>query len=502
MTGVVARWIERLESDSRVPWALAFVWCAAGIYLVLSDRFLHDEGLLTYYFAAMALEQPAALLFMQKSRPILSAFYAPAAASGFNAFLVLHMGVAALAIPLIGDLSRRLGHRAPNVAALVVATSPLFIAAGASGVSNSDATTLSALCLWLLMGRQRPGLAGVTLGLACLARYELALLIPILWIWAVKRDQLLPLAAGTLMAPAAYWAAGILYHRHALWWLMYPPSLTHANPASPLFDAGAYGASTEEISYSLLAVSPALVLLPLLVLVGLRSREWALAAFVLAFLAFILGLPQVGLFNFDTTPRYLLPVLPFVALLVGRTADLAVARQDGLRWASAVGAALLVAAPVWLLERTGLAFDPERAGLEPVAQWLEDPAQGFEGRTVVTNAHLLGPWTRRHGRLRGLEVRQMVLLDQLEELRTLTNPAVGQTDALLGALERHFYAEPVMPEDLHPDRLPEGTLLALGDDPRLNALLPDALWAGRLRTLLTLEGWRIAEVVPPGTIEP
>src|SRR5262249_52054146 len=76
-------------------WALAVVFAIAGIVDVVLARHLHDEGLLTFYFARMTADDPIAAFFLQKTRPPISALYAPFAAIGPLAFGIAHVLVAA-----------------------------------------------------------------------------------------------------------------------------------------------------------------------------------------------------------------------------------------------------------------------------------------------------------------------------------------------------------------------------------------------------------------------
>ncbi|MCA9634893.1 MAG: hypothetical protein KC420_02555, partial [Myxococcales bacterium] len=101
-----AAWI--LEAPA-AAWALALVALAFGLWSGLGDRYLHDEGLLTWHFAQVTLEAPAAALFWQKSRPLLAALYGPFAGLGQPVFTVIHVVIAALALLLLAGVARAIG---------------------------------------------------------------------------------------------------------------------------------------------------------------------------------------------------------------------------------------------------------------------------------------------------------------------------------------------------------------------------------------------------------
>ena len=89
----------------------------------------------------------------------------PVAPLGFTVFAIVHVLVCAAAIPMIAAVAERLGHRCPNVAAFVMASSPLLLVAAPAGHSNSDAVFGLVLALWLLVVRGSSFAAGAVLAL-------------------------------------------------------------------------------------------------------------------------------------------------------------------------------------------------------------------------------------------------------------------------------------------------------------------------------------------------
>ncbi|MCB9570236.1 MAG: hypothetical protein H6710_24000 [Myxococcales bacterium] len=292
-----AAWI--LEAPA-AAWALALVALAFGLWSGLGDRYLHDEGLLTWHFAQVTLEAPAAALFWQKSRPLLAALYGPFAGLGQPVFTVIHVVIAALALPLLAGVARAIGQRSPNLPALLVASSALWLACGPAGVSNSDALTGLCLALYLWLARGRPLAAGLLLGALLFARSEVAVFAGGIGLYALLRGpRRLALAIPAL--PAIYALLGALYHHDllpAIGLFNFDSSPRYLLPAlpfaalaiGPVIDGWREGGAGERATTLALAI--------------------ALALGLAAYLAAIRGLPAIGLFNFDSSPRYLLPALP------------------------------------------------------------------------------------------------------------------------------------------------------------------------------------------------
>jgi len=506
-----------------------------GLHAVQNDRYLNDEGLLTWFFAAMTLDDPVAVLFFQKSRPVLSALYAPVTVLGLQPFLIAHVIVATLAIPLTASLARGAGQRWPNLAAILLALSPLMLGAAPAGVSNADVVTGALLSLWLLERARRPLWAGAVLGALLLVRAEIGVLVVVLGAGALRSPAARRLLAGVAVVPLAYALAGIAYHQAPLWVLHFPPSLPSVNPGVPTAVTAQYGGTIDGLVSSLVLVTPAVALAALVPRDRLSSVERTAGAFVLLFVLLVRGLPLFGLFNFDDAPRYLVPTVPFVALLVGRLAGrwhdlpdrgalapvwLGALLVAGHFTEAATGSALLlwcvvgwaavlviaragrahlatgalvvgcVAGAFLLAPKTRLLRSADAVDLGHVAHVLVDH-RAETSDVVVTNVPVLATWLERRETI-DYHVRYLVQADQLHEIRSLTNGEVGQTERILDLLDDHFYGRPLLPDDLDAEALPDRTAFVLREDERLEAVLPPEAWEPRLRDLDVGRSHRVA----------
>jgi hypothetical protein len=248
------------------------------------------------------------------------------------------------------------------------------------------------------------------------------------------------------------------------------------------------------------------------------------AAFVVAFAGLLLLLPRWRVFNFDLSPRYLLPILPFVALLLGRAYERLATRRGtsgdtlglvggfglavagvlaggngspfvavgacalalalarfGLRpLALAVALGLVALGPVAFADGTRLQRSSESGQLDVLVQQLGELHDGPLPRPVYTNEPLLFAYLQRTGALPWARVHYIVQADQRYELDRLANPDNGQRKALWSALEEGFYGTPVSPQALRPESLPTDVIFALRRDDRLEMVFPLEGWAPRL----------------------
>ncbi|MCH9683563.1 MAG: hypothetical protein K0V04_19145 [Deltaproteobacteria bacterium] len=512
---------------------LAYVGLAGAA--VVDDRFLHDEGLLTRLLAALVGREPMAALFLQKARPPLAALYAPVASMPLSVFLWAHVLVAALAVPLTAATARTLGHPRPELAAAVVALSPMFIAAGASGLMNSDAVVGVAAFAWC-WSRGRLLTAGIVMGALVWVRAELAVLALAYAAWSAW-DRKPRAWIGLAAFPVVYGLAGALYHGDLLWMVHFPPALSRPMEDNPFWDHQT-AASMPMVVGAVLAVTPAVVWLGLW-----RARDAhvvervGLAAVVVLAVALVV-LPRWRVFNFDTSPRYLLPILPFVALAVARVlsslgpdaatpggwrrglglglaAALALVSErlgggpwaliavavaamavvlGGAGWSTAsrlVAAGLVAAGPLAFGSGARLARRQQAGVLDQMVVRLAEHPE-WEDRPLFTNAPLLSAYLERSGGLPGRDVRYMVQADQLYELTTLSNPANGQRARLLSALGEGFHGRPVFPDALSPETIPPDAVFVLTEDPRLALVMPPARWSSVLRVVHRGRGMTIA----------
>ena len=235
-----SRVISRIESATQAllsrraaAWALAAAFAIFGLAAVATDRFLDDEGMLTHLFGAWARADAVPTLFFQKSHPVLAALYALPSLGGVRATLAAHVLVAAAAIPLLAGVARALGHRAPNLPALILALSPIYLVGAPAGISNVDGVAGGVLFLHLYARAKRPFAAGILLGALVWVRFELAVLVVVFVLYDLFFERRVALLAGAAVFPIVYAIAGALYHRDAIWFVHFPPSLPGGVPGNP-----------------------------------------------------------------------------------------------------------------------------------------------------------------------------------------------------------------------------------------------------------------------------
>lgn len=504
-------------------WVLAALHVMLAGWALADDRFLNDEGLLSHLFAQLTARDFVPAFFLQKARPPLATLYAPVALLGLDVFLWVHVLLCSLAVPLVEATARQLGHRRPLVPAAVVALSPMFVAGSAAGLSNADAV-LGVAGVLLLWSQGRLLAAGAVLGALVWVRAELMLLVLVMLAWSAVRRQWRAWI-GLLLWPVLYGLAGLAYHQYLLWMTHYPPALPSPMPGSPFWATQPQAPSLAALVSAAVALCPAVVLAA-----GARhgraptdlERWWGW--FAVAFVVALTVLPRWRVFNFDLSPRYLLPVLPVLALAIGRATQGWGARA-GVAWRTSallVAAALAIAAhrtgatlaAAWAvlgvaaamalagsgrpraalaLLLAGLAFGPRhfaegaRIGRAIQAPHLDEMVERIDAqggtRPVFTNEPILAAYLTRRADRPQTQVHYLVQADQLHELTRLSNPANGQQSRLLAAAAHGFFGRPVFPADLDPDRLPPDALFVLRDDARLELVMPADVWSPRLSPL-------------------
>ncbi len=511
---------------------------------VLDDRFLHDEGLLLHLLGELVGREPWATVFLQKARPPVALLYAPVAGAGLGVFLWLHVLVCAAAVPLCALAAHRLGQARPEVAAAVVALSPMYIGAGAAGLMNADAVVGVALVAALWAGG-RALAAALVLGTLVWVRAELALLALTMLGWALWTRRL-RVVLGLAGFALVYGVAGAVYHQDLGWMLRFPPALPQPMADNPYWAQHEGDAVLPTVVLAVLSISPAVVLAGLWRSHRAPVVERLGVLFAMVFVAALVLLPQWRVFNFDLSPRYLLPVLPWLALAVGRVVDdvgpgadatggmrralglgliagLAIAAE---RWGAgatalvAVGmgaamtalagadrplaarallGALLVGGPLAFGAGARLARRQQASSLDAMVEHLREHPE-WSAQPLYTNEPLLAAYLERGGALPGRDVRYLVQADQLHELTTLSNPDNGQRAAILSALRQGFYGVPVFPDELSPEAVPEGAVFVLRDDPRLAQVMPQQRWAPWLWVRHADVGVTIAQRIEPGSM--
>jgi hypothetical protein len=381
-------------------------------------------------------------------------------------------------------------------------------------------------------------------------RSELAVLALVLAGAALlQRPRAVRALVGLCAFPLVYGVAGAVYHGDLLWMLHWPPALAAPMEDNPFWQAQHAEASLPAVVAALLAITPAVALLGTWRASPASAVERAGLVFSIAFVAALVLLPRWRVFNFDLSPRYLLPVLPWLALAVSRV-TMQLGRDEqalgGLRrglglgafavlafavdrlggGASALAAGAIAAAAMALggagmprlahallgalLGLGALAYgDGARIarrqhspGLEDTLAHLREHPE-WDGRRVYTNEPLLAAFLERSARtadgMPRLDVRYLVQADQLHELTALANPHNGQRQALLDALRQGFYGTPVLPDELSPETVPADSIFVLRDDPRLPLVMPPERWSPWLRIVHPGVGTTIAVLVamPP-----
>ncbi|MFT3769681.1 MAG: hypothetical protein QM820_29950 [Minicystis sp.] len=508
----------------------------------------HDEGLLTYGCACALGEDFIPSFFLQKTRPLLSLFYLPAAWAGLPVFLVIHVLVAATTIPLVAACARALGIRHANVAAAVVACSPVFLWCGPTGLSNSDGVAGLALVLYLLAARRRPFLAGAVLGGLPWIRYEIVPFAALLAAFALLRWRSRALVVGLALWPGLYLLGGAVYHRDLLWALHYPPALPApmADNLAWLHMLGSHHLGT--LLPALFGITPLLVLLPFLRLRALTLFDGVILGaatlyLTLFTLSHLLIVKAGQLWMLGASPRYALQMLPVVAVLAARAVDgfvisgeekavsrgwievglfavlTALAAAAHLRGAGNValwtlagaGAALtlarlgsnVAAAPIFAAAVTGpllLAPAMEREGyrrypeLAKLIQTTEALPAASPPQPVFTNIALLMPYAARTGALRGRSLRFVLQGDHLVELRDLSNPHNGQRARVALAVYRGTFGDTVDATTMAPASLAPGTPFILREDERNELTMPAAVWGPALREVFRLKRFSVAVI--------
>lgn len=527
--------------ERRVHWfglaAVLLVYVGFSAWGYTTDRFLNDEGLLTHLMASGCARDFAPTFFLQKSRPPICALYAPAAAMGLRGFLFAHIAVGGVAVLALWGAAVRLGHKHPALVAGALAVSPLMLGGSVAGVSNTDAVAAVCIFAWLRASERRVWAAAV-IGAAVFIRSELAVLAVLVALDALRMRsgrELIGLGAFA----GLYGVAGAAYHGDLLWMLHFPPALPDAMPGNPFWSVHSGEASLSDVVTTAVALSPLLPLVALTQWRALSEHERLGVVFAALFAVALIVLPRWRFFNFDQSPRYLLPLLPWVLLAVGRVVDrlahpasgptrgveeLLLTGLAGVAVAGALGAdhptgllAVGFAAAAVALSRADLyggfvalvcavafagplAFaDGARIDRRSMAPHLEelvarlDEVQAEGVRPIYTNEPLLSVYAHRSGRPYASSVHYIVQADQRFELESLANPRNGQREALWKALEPDFYGIPIRGLPLRPDGVPSNVVFALVKDERLELAMPPGLWDGQLRVVAPGYGSYVAE---------
>jgi hypothetical protein len=512
--------------NRRVVAALTIAYLLIGAYFIATDYSLNDEGLQTFTVAELLRHEPLAVFFVQKVKPVLAVLYAPVVGFGLLPFLVMHLVLAAVSVPLISSVARALGFALPNVPAAVMAFSPVFLMVGPAGISNADGVTGLTLMLYLLLVRGSGVAAGLVLGMLPWVRHELALFVVFFVVRAVFFTREWRFAAATAVFPLVYALSGAVYHWDLLWLIHYPPQTWAPAPNSPGWFDVSWAWLLRHVVLGLIGLTPISVFAFAVPVGGLQPVERWLLWSAAAWFGLSTALSPWRVANFAIIPRHLLVVLPQVALLAGRAAEIvwngemhrvrliaasaalctvwAFSDLVGIPAVTAIMAGLLAAVILTVGRRrvaavcvligliacgpiagvpTELSLPETAPYLPGLSNWLRANA----GRVpVFTNVPLLAAYVDRPGRLPGLDVRYLFGPDKLWDIAHMTSEASQQRANLPGLLRhaRFNYAVNVLPTDLVPDRIPEGSLFVMRvRDNRSAMLLPPDVWRSHLEPL-------------------
>jgi hypothetical protein len=533
----IARLVRWTRSWSFVG-TLVVGYVVMGFSALADDRYLDDEGILTHLYADFLRRDFTATFFWLKSHPALALLNLPGAALGLNGFFVLHVLIGAAGVLCIAIAARRAGIREVGIAPLALATSPLYVAGGASGIANVDGAAVAAGALALCLGPSPGIVAGLVAGTLPFVRFELALLTLSLALIGVRTARGGRFLAGIAAVPLGYVAAGALYHGNLLWFIDFPPAWGQWDPAS----FAVVAASVQSVSAGALVRSVGVTLpaLPLLLLLPygrgtLRPFEAPLLAYVIVFVPAITLLPFARV-AFGFNDRYYLTALPAVALLAACAADripehagrsrlpralaaiaCAVAAAVAAAWALAgvaLATAVIVAAgagvaagpaltAVSAVMLVGLAATLPRGyrghpQMETVTHWLRDHRAEVGERPIYTNLKLLHAFASRSGGAPGFDIEGLIQPDMRKELLDWSNAENGQRARIWRLAQEAEYLLGADPVDIVEGRVPSGALLVLNtDDIRTEQMFPQRFLEARTQTRLRAPGVLIATVRPP-----
>ncbi len=530
--------VDRILCDSYVPIAVMVSYVAVGAILILTDYTLNDEGLFTFNSSEIARHFPLETFFVQKSKPLLALLYMPFAGLGLRAFLFAHLLVAACAIPMMAAIARALRHRHPNAPAIVLAASPGFLMSGPAGLSNADGVVATVATLYFLLARNAPVWAGLMLGALPWVRHELALLAFLLFVRTSLFDRNVRFTAATFVFPLSYALLGAWFHEDALWMIHYPPASFYPMPGNTAWHA--VSISFLAVAYRVLTVTPLALFALAAPYRRLESIEKWLACWAVAWIACSALLPGAEI-AFGFSPRYMLIVLPALALLCGRglaalqekrvtalrvvvfaiiLAVIWLASERGDGWAVLPAAAISICAAALALagtvrDRWGRYAFITLAVLGPIlpfrteipqhelapymprlVEWLRANRETIEG-PIFTNVPILAAQLNGSTEIPDLDIRFLIGADQIWHMQRMTSEKQRQKTVEALAVARYNATRGVLPRDLVPDKVPDDSLFVLRPgDSRVDLLLPDQTWENTLVPVAD-EGFRVLRFVRP-----
>lgn len=537
---------KQLGSGKPALWLLTTAYVVLGLFYIRSGYAINNEGLLSHLNSKLLAAEFWPVFFYQKAKPVLSLLYLPASQINEQATMTQHLLLSALGLPMIAAVARKLGLERPNLAAFILALSPIFLVGGAAALSNLDGIVGCILFLYLALIPRRYFAAGLVLGMLPWVRHELALFSAIFFVWGVVERKGWGFILGLMAFPLIYGLMGAVYHGDLLWLIRLAPTTLQSMPGLPDW----LEPNPEALIHALLSLSPAIFLGFSFRYASLSRIEKYLLLYLASWLLLSTVLPIFHIGNFAFAPRYLALVLPILVLfslrainawssrdfalfpafaplilllflfvsdglhepqisfpvlfLGAATLLLALAGKQSLAVAAAV---LLVAIGPLLNLRVQVSSKEFAPHLPEVSQWLRENVPyekslppGERSPPVYTNQSELSTYLDGPGKLPGLDLRYMIGVDQYFDLMRLNNDENGQRAGISRAIRGWFYgSQGVPPQELTPENLPPGTLLVLRRDRRLPLQLAPEIWEARLETLLQGERFWIARVRDPSS---
>lgn len=464
-------------------WLLACCWLGAALRFrgLFANRFHADEALFAGWARLIAVWRDPLLLSQAVDKPpllfYLQALFYPLFGPEEWAARLPSLIASLLLIPLTAQLARRLtGDRgAALVAAVVVAVAPLAVQFSATAFSDPLLTFWLMAALYAtvhtggigLSRRTDPLLAGLLFGLALAIKYQALLFAPLLlglaWSAGWRRADWLRGMAGlaAVLVLLLIWAVARPGTENliGLQWL----NIGGLRPARSWELLPRLGATARlwrlGLGWPLLLLSAA-VAVSLCLLRRARTQyapaEALLALFVLSYILLH------WLWAIPVWDRYLLPVLPLVAILVGREVSLIRAAAHRRPLASKALAALLILIALATVP-TALAA---RDGRYPIGGWPRADGGASEAAQLLKNAPygtvLYDHWYSWHWRYQLFDGRVYVswfphvdaLLDDLAAFagsgpaRYIALPASGTARPVVRRLAENGYRlEPVGGQD-------------------------------------------------------
>lgn len=375
--------------------AMFIIGAAARISPIAANRFHQDEALYSYWAVLIASGRDMVLSSVQVDKPPLF-LYGLALAfkllgpSELTARLISE-ATSIASIGLLYYLASKLYDRPTALAATtLMALSPFNILFAPTAFTDPlmVAWVLTALCL---ATRGRPGWSGIALGLAMATKQQGAFFAPLviflnaLHSKAASAKGWMRFVFGVLvvMGPTTWW--------DSLRWHIRPSYLersltTYGGLA--IVEPSKLGERLMDwanvLSYVTASTPLNLLLLiglPVLLAYDLRHKEDRKATLDLALGAFVACfLLAHWLLNFNVWDRYLLGIVPLLAMLIARTLLLAVERTIGGNFAGPIAILLLIVCltmPAWRAAHSGYPIGGDHwayEGIDQVANYFREEA--------------------------------------------------------------------------------------------------------------------------------